>query len=73
MDARTVYKWRQANKRLFYKYPSEWVAFSPEKGIMAHNTSRKTVVESLLTAGYTRFDFIMEYIHASEVVRPKRI
>ena len=73
MDAKTINKWRQTNKRLFYQFPSEWVAFSPEKGIMAHNPSRKTVAETLLNAGYSRLDFIMEYIHPYEVVRPKRI
>jgi hypothetical protein len=73
MNARLINQWRQANKELFYKFPSEWVAFSPEKGIMAHNPSRKTVAETLLAAGYTRLDFIMEYIHPYEVVRPKRI
>ena len=31
MDAKAINKWRQANKRLFYQFPSEWVAFSPEK------------------------------------------
>ncbi len=73
MDARAINKWRQANKELFYKFPSEWVAFSPERGIMAHNPSRKAVAEMLLATGYTRLDFIMEYIHPYEVVRPKRI
>ena len=73
MDAKAINKWRQANKRLFYQFPSEWVAFSPEKGILAHNSSRKIVVETLLTSGYSRLDFIMEYIHPYEVVRPKRI
>ena len=73
MDAKAINKWRQVNKRLFYQFPSEWVAFSPEKGILAHNSSRKTVVETLLTSGYSRLDFIMEYIHPYEVVRPKRI
>ena len=73
MDAKTINKWRQTNKRLFYQFPSEWVAFSPEKGILAHNPSRKTVAETLLNAGYSRLDFIMEYIHPYEVVRPKRI
>jgi hypothetical protein len=73
MDAQLINKWRQENKRLFYKFPSEWVAFSPEKGILAHNTSRKVVGETLLEAGYTRLDFVMEYIHPYEVVRPKRI
>ncbi len=73
MDAQAINKWRQANKRLFYKFPSEWVAFSPEKGILAHNPSRKTVTETLLAAGYSRLDYIMEYIHPYEVIRPKRI
>ena len=73
MDAKAINKWRQVNKRLFYQFPSEWVAFSPEKGILAHNSSRKTVVETLLNSGYSRLDFIMEYIHPYEVVRPKRI
>jgi Aspartyl protease len=73
MDARAINKWRQTNKRLFYKYPSEWVAFSPEKGILSHNSSRKTVAETLFAEGYTRQDFIMEYIHPYEVVRPKRL
>ena len=73
MDAKAINKWRQANKRLFYQFPSEWVAFSPEKGILAHNSSRKTVAETLLEAGYSRLDFIMEYIHPYEVVRPKRL
>jgi Aspartyl protease len=73
MDAKAINKWRQSNKQLFYKFPSEWVAFSPEKGILAHNPSRKTVGETLLAAGYSRLDFIMEYIHPYEVVRPKRI
>lgn len=61
MDAKVINKWRQANKRLFYQFPSEWVAFSPEKGILAHHQSRKTVAEMLLEAGYSRLDFIMEY------------
>ena len=73
MDAKAINKWRQANKRLFYQFPSEWVAFSPEKGILAHHPSRKTVSETLLAAGYSRLDFIMEYIHPYEVIRPKRI
>lgn len=73
MDAKAINKWRQANKQLFYQFPSEWVAFSPEKGILAHNSSRKTVGETLLAAGYSRLDFIMEYIHPYEVVRPKRL
>jgi hypothetical protein len=73
MDAQLINKWRQENKQLFYKFPSEWVAFSPEKGILAHNSSRKAVGDTLLEAGYTRLDFIMEYIHPYEVVRPKRI
>ena len=73
MEAQAINKWRQENKRLFYKFSSEWVAFSPEKGILAHNPSRKTVTETLLAEGYSRLDFIMEYIHAYEVVRPKRI
>jgi hypothetical protein len=73
MNTQVINKWRKENKKLFYKYPSEWVAFSPEKGILAHNPSRKTVSETLLEAGYTRLDFIMEYIHPYEVIRPKRI
>ena len=73
MDAKAINKWRQVNKRLFYQFPSEWVAFSPEKGILAHNPSRKTVVETLINSGHSRLDFIMEYIHPYEVVRPKRI
>lgn len=73
MDAQAKNKWRQENKQLFYKYGSEWVAFSPEKGILAHNSSRKVVTETLLAAGYSRLDYIMEYIHPYEVVRPKRI
>ena len=73
MDAKAINKWRQANKRLFYQFPSEWVAFSPEKGILAHNPSRKTVAETLLEAGYSRLVFFMEYIHPYVVVRPKRI
>ena len=73
MDAKAINKWRQANKRLFYQFPSEWVAFSPENGILAHNPSRKMVAETLLEAGYSRLDFIMEYIHPYEVVRPKKL
>ena len=73
MDAKSINKWRQANKRLFYNFSSEWVAFSPEKGVLAHNSSRKIVTDTLLDAGYSRLDFVMEYIHPYEVVRPKRI
>ncbi len=73
MDAKIINQWRQANKQLFYKFPSEWVAFSPEKGILAHNFSRKTVSDTLLAAGYSRLDFIMEYIHPYEVIRPKKL
>ena len=43
------------------------------KGILAHDPSRKTVVETLINSGHSRLDFIMEYIHPYEVVRPKRI
>jgi Aspartyl protease len=73
MNAQAKNKWRQENKHLFYKYASEWVAFSPEKGILAHNSSRKVVTETLLATGHSRLDYIMEYIHPYEVVRPKRI
>lgn len=73
MDAKAINKWRQENKRLFYQFPDEWVAFSPKKGILAHNNSRRVVVESLITTGYARHEFIMEYIHPYEVIGTKRI
>jgi gag-polyprotein putative aspartyl protease len=73
MDTIKIDKWRNFNKHLFYQFPNEWVGYNSTEGILAHHSDRKEVVEKIISNGYRRQDFVMEYIHAEEVVMPIRI
>jgi Aspartyl protease len=73
MDAQVVNSWKNKNKHLFFQFPEEWVAFTPELGIIEHNTDLDSLVDTLKSKGFTFKDFVMKFVHQSEVpMRPVR-
>ena len=74
MDAQIVNSWKNKNKHLFFQFPEQWVAFTPELGIIEHNTDLYSLVDTLKSKGFTFKDFVIKFVHQSEIpVRPVRL
>jgi Aspartyl protease len=73
ISPQVVNNWRHKNKQLFYEYPDEWVAFTPEKGIIDHDTDLHQLVNRLKAISLTLTDFVLKFVHPSELPYKIRI
>lgn len=73
MNAATVNSWKNKNRHLFFQFPEEWVAFTPDLGIIEHNADLDLLIDTLKIKGFTFKDFVMKFVHQSEVpIKPVR-
>jgi hypothetical protein len=67
MNAKEANAWRNANKAAFYEHVEKWVAFSPKYGIIGTDISLKVLVEKLNKIGFSSHDFVLKFVHPSEL------
>lgn len=73
MDAKVVNSWKNKNKHLFFEHPDEWVAFAPDLGVIEHNKDLDSLIDKLKAKGLTFKDYVLKFVHQSEVpVKPIR-
>lgn len=74
MNAKEANAWRNANKAAFYEHVEKWVAFSPKHGIIDVALTLKALINQLDSKGFTRDEFVVKYVHSSELpYKMKRI
>ncbi|MEY4905323.1 MAG: hypothetical protein RLZZ292_3138 [Bacteroidota bacterium] len=67
MDLKLVNTWKNKNRRLFFQFPDEWVAFTPEAGIIEHHTDLDSLIALLKAKGLTFNDFVLKFVNEYEI------
>jgi hypothetical protein len=67
MNAKEANAWRNANKAAFYEHAEKWVVFSPKHGIIDVALTLKALINQLELKGFFRDEFVVKYVHPSEL------
>lgn len=73
MNAKEANAWRNANKAAFYEHVEKWVAFSPKHGIIDVGLTLGALINQLELKGFSRDEFVVKYVHPSELPYKKKM